>query len=160
LDSATPAERPRLRGTLLWAAVANLSLLILFPLAWAAPLARTGLFPWFEGEDVSVLSGVAALWEADAVLAALVALFGIVLPYVKTLALAAVHAGRLGPRALPALELLGRLSMADVFLIALAIVVAKGVGLGRVEPAWGVHLFAGCVLASLAASLVTTRALR
>ncbi|MEO0680914.1 MAG: paraquat-inducible protein A [Pseudomonadota bacterium] len=149
-----------MRGALAWAAGANLALLILFPVAWAAPLARTGFLPWFEGDAVSVLSGVAALWEADRVLAFLVALFGIALPYAKTLALAAVHAGGLGPRALPALELLGKLSMADVFLIALAIVIAKGVGVGRVEPAWGLHLFAACVLGSLAASIVTARALR
>lgn len=152
-----PDERPAAPRAL---AFANLALLIAFPVAWTAPLIRTGLLPWFEGDPVSVLSGVAALWEADVVLAGLVALFGMVLPVVKTVALAAVHFGRLGPRALPALEILGKLAMADVFLIALGIVVAKGVGLGRVEPAWGVHLFAGCVLASLTISLLTRRALR
>lgn len=153
----TPDERPPVPRAL---AFVNLALLIAFPVAWTAPLVRTGLFPWFEGDPVSVLSGVAALWEADAILAALVALFGMALPMVKTAALAAVHLGRLGPRALPALELLGKLAMADVFLIALAIVIAKGVGVGRVQPAWGVHLFAGCVLVSLAVSLVTRRRLK
>jgi uncharacterized paraquat-inducible protein A len=152
-----PDERPAVPRAL---AFANLALLVAFPVAWTAPLVRTGLLPWFEGDPVSVLSGVAALWEADAVLAGLVALFGIALPMVKTAALSAVHFGRLGPRALPTLEVLGKLAMADVFLIALAIVIAKGVGVGRVEPAWGAHLFAACVLTSLAVSMLTRRRLR
>lgn len=149
-----PDERPAVPRAL---AFANLAMLAAFPVAWSAPLARTGLLPWIEGDPVSVLSAVTALREVDAILAGLVALFGMVLPMIKTAALAAVHFGRLGARALPALELLGKLAMADVFLIALAIVIAKGVGLGRVEPAWGVHLFAGCVLVSLAISLLTRR---
>ena len=46
--------------------------------------------------------------------------------------------------------------MADVFLIAIYITLARGVGLGRVEPAWGLWLFTGCVLASFAISLATS----
>ncbi|MDF2232016.1 paraquat-inducible protein A [Albimonas sp. CAU 1670] len=136
---------------------ANLALLVLFPLAWAAPLVEARLIPFLDGDRISILSGVAALWEDEPGLAALVALFGIALPYAKTLALAAVHFGRLGVRWMPALEVLGKLSMADVFLVALGVIVAKGVGLGRVETAWGLPLFAGCVLASLAISLATPR---
>ena len=47
--------------------------------------------------------------------------------------------------------------MADVFLIALYIVVVKGVGLATVETAWGLYLFTGCILASLAISILTER---
>ncbi len=47
--------------------------------------------------------------------------------------------------------------MADVFLIALYVVVAKGIGVGRVETAWGLWLFTFCVLSSLAISTVTAR---
>ena len=43
--------------------------------------------------------------------------------------------------------------MADVFLIALYIVVIKGMGIGRVETAWGLYLFTFCILLSLALSL-------
>jgi len=39
--------------------------------------------------------------------------------------------------------------MADVFLIAVYIVVAKGVGVGRIETAWGLYLFTFCVAASM-----------
>tara|TARA_B100001971_G_C18025494_1_gene449746 strand:- start:278 stop:751 length:474 start_codon:yes stop_codon:yes gene_type:complete len=138
-------------------AFANLALLPLWPLAWTAPVARTGFLPFMAGEDMSILSGLGALWEADAALALLVALLALVLPYAKTLSLAAVHFGRLTPRALPALELLGKLAMADVFLVALTIVIVKGVGVGRVETAWGLWLFTFCILLSLALSMLTAR---
>ena len=39
--------------------------------------------------------------------------------------------------------------MADVFLLALYIVLIKGVGVGHVETAWGLYLFTGLVLVSL-----------
>lgn len=42
--------------------------------------------------------------------------------------------------------------MADVFLIALYILLAKGVGVGYVEPAWGLWLFTACVGVSIWAS--------
>ena len=82
-------------------------------------------------------------------IAGLVALFGLAIPYSKTLALAAIQFRIFSPRALPVLEGLGKLSMADVFLVAVTIVVVKGVGIGTVTPAWGLYLFAGCVLLSM-----------
>lgn len=127
---------------------ANLSLLILFPIAWAAPLLRAGLLPIFGLEEISVLSGVASLWETAPALATLVALLAIVAPYAKTLTLAAVQFGLLTRKPIW-LIWLGRLAMADVFLIALYVVIVKGIGLARVEVAWGLGLFTACVLASL-----------
>ena len=50
--------------------------------------------------------------------------------------------------------------MADVFLIALYIVLAKGVGVGRVETAWGLYLFTFCVLASMLITHMTKRGFR
>jgi hypothetical protein len=50
--------------------------------------------------------------------------------------------------------------MADIFLIALYIVAAKGVGVGRVETAWGLWLFTACVLGSLLVAHLTERALK
>ena len=79
----------------------------------------------------------------------LVTLLAVVLPYVKLVGLALSQAGRLPPRAGPVLHHLGRFAMADVFLAALYIVVVKGVGLGRVETAWGLWLFTGCVAGAL-----------
>ncbi len=144
----------------MWRAVVSLNLLLLalFPASWLAPLARAAFWPFFFGADeITILSGIRDLWASDAALAALVALFAIAIPYAKTLALAAVHLGRLGPRALPVIEVIGKLSMADVFLVAVYIVVVKGVGVGTVSAAWGLWLFTGCVLASIWVAHATRR---
>ena len=135
----------------------NILLLILYPVSWIAPLARAGFLPFFSGTEITILGGVRDLWQSDAALAALVAAFAIVIPYGKTLCLAAIHYGHLGPRALPLIEIIGKLSMADVFLIALYIVLVKGVGIGHVVSAWGLWLFTGCVLASIWVGFETKR---
>lgn len=137
----------------------NLALLLLFPAAWLAPLAEASILPLFGGDTISVYGGVTALWDDDPLLAALLALFAVVMPYVKTVALAAIHFERLGPRALPALEIIGKLSMADVFLIALYIVVVKGTAFASIESQWGLWLFTICVLTSMAVSHLTKRRL-
>lgn len=136
---------------------ANLALLLLFPLAWFAPLLRAGLLPLFGLSEISVVSGLQALWKTDVYLALLVTFFAILAPYMKTVGLALVHFRLASPRIVPALTFLGKLAMADVFLIALYIVVVKGVGMATVETAWGLYLFTGCILASLAISLLSHR---
>ncbi|MFT4149600.1 MAG: paraquat-inducible protein A [Paracoccaceae bacterium] len=137
---------------------ANLILLILFPVAWFAPLMRAGInLPLFGTRDISVVSGLQSLWESDVVLALTVTCFAIFAPWLKTIGLALLHFGLLSPRTLPALHVLGKLAMADIFLIALYIVIVKGIGLATVETAWGLYLFTGCVLASLAMSIATAR---
>jgi paraquat-inducible protein A len=128
---------------------ANLALLILFPIAWTAPLMRAAVLPIFGMSDISVLSGIMALWQTDAALAILVAVLALAAPYAKVLILAAIQFGMIGPRALPALHLMGKLAMADVFLIALYVVIAKGAGYVTVQTAWGLYLFTACILASL-----------
>jgi paraquat-inducible protein A len=129
-------------------AAANLALLIAFPVAWAAPVARAGLLPFFGMSEISVLSGIGVLWNSEPLLACLVVLLALVAPYAKTLGLMGVQFGWLTARALPVIKFLGRLAFADIFLLALYIVIAKGVGVGRVEAAWGLWLFTGCVLLS------------
>ncbi|MGR3364966.1 MAG: paraquat-inducible protein A [Maritimibacter harenae] len=141
-----------------WTLALNLALLVLFPIAWVAPLLRAGLnLPLLGLDKISVISGLVALWDTDRFLALLVALFAVVAPVTKIALLAAVQAGRLGPRALPVLHWLGKLAMADIFLIALYVVVIKGVAMTRVEVGWGLYLFTFCVLASLALSLGARR---
>lgn len=135
----------------------NLSLLVLFPLAWFAPILRAGLLPFFDLSEISILSGLQALWDKDASLALLVTFFAIFAPYLKTIGLALMQFGLLSPRVAPALHILGKLAMADIFLIALYIILIKGVGLARVETAWGLYLFTACVLASLAVSIASAR---
>lgn len=139
---------------------ANLALLLLFPLAWWAPLARAGLLPWFGLDEMSVLSATGVLLEEDLLLASLVIFLAIVAPILKTLATAAIHMGWTGPQAMPTLEVLGKLAMADIFLIAIYIVAAKGVGVGRIETAWGLYLFTFCVLAAMLIAHLTKGALK
>ena len=137
--------------------LANLALLILFPLAWFAPLLRAGLLPLFGLSEISVISGLQSLWASDVILALLVTFFAVFAPYLKTIGLTLIHFDLASPRLLPALHVLGKLAMADIFLIALYIVVVKGIGMATVETAWGLYLFTGCILASLAISILTAR---
>ncbi len=138
----------------------NLALLILFPIAWFAPLLRAGLLPLFGLDEISVITGLQSLWESDVALALLVTVMAIFAPWLKTIGLALLHFRLLSPRVLPALNILGKLAMADVFLIALYIVVVKGVGMATVEVAWGLYLFTACILASLWVSFMAGKKAR
>ena len=129
---------------------ANLALLFLFPVAWFAPLLRAGFLPLFALDEISVISGLQSLWGNDVALALLVTFFAIFAPYLKLIGIALIQFRLASPRLLPALHILGKLAMADVFLVALYIVVVKGIGLGRVETGWGLYLFSACVLAQIA----------
>lgn len=140
--------------------LATAALLVLFPLSWGAPLMRAGLLPLFGLSEISVLSGLQVLWRSDILLAVIVTGFALVAPMAKLVTLSLIQHDLASPRLIPALDWLTRLAMADVFLIALYIVVIKGVGLGRVETAWGLYLFTACVLAALALGALTSRALR
>ena len=127
----------------------NLALLALFPVAWFAPLLRAAILPIFGMDEISVITGLQSLWESDAILALLVTFLAVFAPYAKTIGLALLHWDLLSPKTLPVLEILGKLAMADVFLIALYIVIVKGAGYVTIETAWGLYLFTGCILASI-----------
>jgi hypothetical protein len=96
--------------------IANLSLLVLFPIAWFAPLMRAGLLPIFGLSEISVISGMQALWESDVALALLVTAFALFAPYLKTIGIALVHFNLLKDKTIPVLSWIGRLAMADVSL--------------------------------------------
>ncbi|MCI5101929.1 paraquat-inducible protein A [Phaeobacter italicus] len=135
----------------------TLSLLILYPVAWFAPLMRAGLLPIFGLSEISVITGLQSLWGSDVILALTVTVFAIFAPYLKTIGLALVQWDLLDAKVQPVLHVLGKLAMADVFLIALYITLAKGIGYATIETAWGLYLFTGCILASIALSLWTAR---
>ena len=137
--------------------ICNLALLILFPIAWFAPLLRAGLLPLFDLSEISVITGLQSLWVSDVFLALLVTLFALVAPYLKTVSLALIHFDLLSPKVLPAVHIMGKMAMADVFLIALYITLSKGIGFGRIETAWGLYLFTFCILGSLLISYFTER---
>lgn len=147
----------------------NLTLLFAFPIAWFSPLITTGLLPqwhmpsWlggnivFEHETLTVISGIQKLLETDVLLAMVVAFFALVAPLLKCLGMALIHFNLLTDAAQPVLTTLGKLAMADVFLLALHIVIAKGIGIGQIEVAWGLYLFTASVLTSLGISLLAKR---
>ena len=137
--------------------IANLVLLALFPVAWFAPLLYAGLLPLFGLSEISIVSGLQSLWESDVALALLVSFFAIFAPVLKSLGMALIQFRLASPRILPALHFIGKLAMADVFLIALYIVVVKGVGLGRVETGWGLYLFSALVLGQIAITFLYDR---
>lgn len=141
--------------------IANLALLVLFPVSWFAPLLRAGIdLPLFGTTDISVLSGLQRLWATDVFLALVVTLLAVFAPILKTLGLALIHFGLMRRRVLPALEILGKLAMADVFLIALYVTLTKGIGVGRIETAWGLYLFTACILTSVWISWKTEQSLQ
>lgn len=117
---------------------------------------RAGLLPIVGLSEVSVMSGLQALWRSDIFLALIVTIFALLAPYVKTIGMALLHFNLINRRLSPFLSVLSKLAMADVFLIALYIVVARGVGVGRVETAWGLYLFTACILASIAIQMLSS----
>lgn len=138
----------------------NLALLVAFPIAWFAPLMRAGILPLFKLSEISVISGLQSLWESDVFLALAVTIFALFAPYLKTIGLALIHFDLLSPKLLPVMSWLGKLAMADVFLIALYIVLTKGIGIGKIETAYGLYLFTACILASIVISALTPRILK
>lgn len=147
----------------------NLCLVFVFPVAWFAPLIRTGLLPewqmpgWLGGstlfapDTITVISGLQKLWESDVFLAIAVTFFALVSPMLKCLGLALIHFRLLSPAARPVVAILGKLAMADIFILSLYVVIAKGIGIGRIDVAWGLYLFTGAVILSLILSLTGER---
>ena len=136
---------------------ANLALLILYPIAWFAPLMRAGVLPIFGLSEISVMTGLQSLWASDIFLSLIVTIFALFAPYIKTIGLALIHFDLLSPRVEKVLEVIGKLAMADIFLIALYITLTKGIGIGRIEVAWGLYLFTFCILSSLLISWKTQK---
>ncbi|MFT7593272.1 MAG: paraquat-inducible protein A [Paracoccaceae bacterium] len=137
--------------------IVNLTLLILYPVAWFAPMLKAGLLPIFGLSEISVMSGLQSLWGSDVILALIVTFFAVFAPYLKTIGLALVQWDLLDRRALPALHILGKLAMADIFLIALYITIAKSVSYATIETAWGLYLFTACILSSIILGIITER---
>lgn len=133
----------------------NLSLLILFPVAWLAPLMRAGFLPFFSLDEISIITGIGDLWGKDIFLALIVSFFALIAPMLKVMGTALIQFDMITQKALPLLSILGKLAMADVFLVAIYIVVTKGIGLGRLETGWGLYLFTFCVLSSYAITLMS-----
>jgi paraquat-inducible protein A len=133
--------------------------LIALPFTWFLPLFRTELLVFLDNE-VTVIGAARTLFKADLALFAVIVLFGMIVPVAKLAGL--LHAWAMLPSAkgrasIGALNKISKFSMLDIFLIAVTIVGLKGVGLGKVETAYGLHAFAGVVLMILALSFWADR---
>ncbi|MFQ5437536.1 MAG: paraquat-inducible protein A [Paracoccaceae bacterium] len=139
---------------------ANLTLLILFPVAWFAPLLKSGIVPFMGLKENSIVSSLQSVWGHDVYLAMLMTFFAIFAPYIKVISLALIQFGLMSERLHGPITFIGKLAMADIFLIAIFIVLYTGIKVagvtGKVETAWGLYLFTGCVIASLMISIIST----
>jgi paraquat-inducible protein A len=128
--------------------------LALVPATWWLPL-FTARVPFLWRQDVSIATGLVELRRLDLVLCAAVFFFSVLAPLAKGVALAwvwyRVPTAR-AARLLNRLSLLGKLSMTEMFLLAVVIVGLKGVGIGKVEVSWGLHAFVSVLVLSFAAS--------
>ena len=124
------------------------------PLSWWLPLFDARV-PFLWRQQVSIATGLVELWRLDLLLCAAVFLFSVLAPLVKGAALVWVwyRVPRTRTRQLlDRLTLLGKLSMTEMFLLAVIIVAIKGVGIGSVEVRWGLHLFVLAITLSYAVS--------
>jgi paraquat-inducible protein A len=156
MTAASTAQGPRrLIGPLLGLALA------LAPVGWFLPLFSARI-PFLFREEVSVVSGLRELWALDLVLYVVVLVFAVLMPLAKGAATLWVwyrvplgHAAS----ALDRLAILAKLSMTEVFLLAVVIVGIKGVGIGRVEVSPGLYGFVAIAVGSLLISAWATAAL-
>lgn len=137
------------------ALVVTCALGLAFPVAWFAPLLTVQLkFAfWAPGTEISLVSTLQSLWAEDPVLALALSFLTLVAPTLKVLGSGLILTGLLSPRTETALWAVGRLAMADVFLIVVYMALFKGIDGGTLEIRWGLWLFTLSVLASLGLSL-------
>ena len=145
----------------------NLGLLFIFPMAWFAPLMRTQLVPewkfpnWlgsatlFGPETITVISGIQKLWATDVALALAVTFFALVAPMLKCGGTALIQFGMLSSAVKPIIMVMAKLAMADIFIVSIYIVIAKGIGIGSIEIDWGLYLFTGAVILSFMVSIAS-----
>jgi len=104
---------------------------------------------------MSLFAVVLELAALDPPLCLIVFVFGILFPVVKMGLSAYVwYAGKHGSGVISKLTILGRLSMLDIFLLAMIVVGFKGVGIGRIEVRYGAYVYAASVILSVLLSFV------
>lgn len=116
----------------------------------------------FWKSSYSVWTGVVALWNANEILlAGVLFFFCLVFPITKLVALGVIWFMRLPEeqrdRLLHWLEILGKWSMLDVFVVAILIVLVKLGPLARVEPRVGVYVFCAAIISSMLTTMYVNR---
>lgn len=127
---------------------------LLLVTGWLTPIMTVERWLVFA-ERITILEGVARLWRGgEYVLSAVIVLFSIAFPAVKT-TLALWLWYTIDPkshslhRTLNWLEMLGRWSMVDVFVVALVIVAVQSTLVGGVASHAGLYIFTAAVLLSM-----------
>ena len=134
-----------------WGAILAAVLLVA---GWVLPIMTVERF-LFLSREISILQGVAELWSGDeAFLAIVIGAFSVLLPAVKlALALYLWFHAEAGSqqlrRALGLLELAGRWSMLDVFVVALLVVAIRTSLIDDVTVHPGVYVFTAAIVLSL-----------
>lgn len=121
---------------------------ILFALGLILPLMTFEKLFFFE-ENPSLLGIVGSLWESNVALALLVALFSIVFPFAKMVAVTAealTLPGAEGGGFARLVPFLTKWSMMDVMLVAIVIAAAKTSGLANAFTEAGLWCYAGAAL--------------
>jgi len=144
------------------ATLALILALALFPLGLTLPaLHTTTLF--VISADYSILDfGFGLARAGDWFLAAVVLTFSVLFPALKLLLLARLHltpTARVTRKSLRRLEALGRWSMTDVMVLALAVFSIKASGLAEAVALPGAWLYAGSVVAAMVAAARITELL-
>lgn len=119
----------------------------------------------FWTNDFTILTGIRVLWEKDhRFLAAIILVFSVVFPLVKSAGLLAVWFFPLphvqSARAVRFIDLLGRWSMLDVYVVAVTVVLASSKAALDASPRAGLYVFAGGVAASMLMSLAVERSIQ
>lgn len=156
----TRSDRRRAGGALARALL--ILAIVCLPLGLTLPVLETTRL-WVFKDSYSLIDAVRALYDAgEIVLAILIALFSLVTPILKLLAVAALHlqAAASPDAALPRwVERLGKWSLTDVLVIAILIVAWSGAGMQlAVQP--GLWFFAASAVMLMAASGLVVRDLR
>ncbi|MDD3295812.1 MAG: paraquat-inducible protein A [Candidatus Omnitrophica bacterium] len=108
---------------------------------------------WFK-TTFSVLSGIQNLWqEKQPFLALIIVLFSVIFPVIKLFALAWLWLAKLSSKRrmviIERLELLGKWSMLDVFVVAVTVVAVKLGFLIKARPRAGIYVFASSIILTM-----------
>ncbi len=108
----------------------------------------------FKKTSFSIMAGIRTLYEERYYfLAAVIFVFSIVFPILKLTALSMLWlvpmTARVRETAIEWLEVAGKWSMLDVFVVALMIIVTKSSGLVKAKPLAGIYWFMASVVLSM-----------
>ncbi len=148
-----------------WLGPALVATAALLVCAWLLPLMTVTRF-WFWSDRVSILGALAGLWaDREYFLLAILLLFSMVFPLAKLAAALWIWArvdarSAQAHRAVGWLQLLGKWSMLDVFVVALAVVSIKLSIVSNVGVHAGIHVFCGAIALSMVLTYWLERSLK